>query len=79
MARPRKKVNNQRLLWLSISAVVLMALILTAVFLFMKAKEPEILDNRPNSKPPLVSYYNPDDFVLDENGFMTCLYSRRPV
>ena len=73
MARSRKKVNNKRLLWFSISAVVLMALILTAVFLIMKANEPENLDDQPNSKPPMVSYYNPDDFILDENGFMTCL------
>ena len=73
MAKPRKKVNNKRLWCLIISAIVVMALILTAVFLFMKAKEPENLDYRPNPTPPLVSYYNPDDFVLDENGFMTCL------
>ena len=74
MARSRKKVNNKQLLWIGICAVVVMALILTVIFLFMNAKTPEDLSYQPvPTEPPLVSYYNPDDFILDENGFMTCL------
>lgn len=74
MAKPQKKVNKKPLIWVGIAAVIVMALILTAVFFFMDSKEPENLSYQPKpTQPPLQSYYDPNDFVLDDNGFMTCL------
>ena len=74
MAKPQKKVNKKPLIWIGIVAVIAMALILTAVFFFMDSKEPENLSYQPQpTQAPLQSYYDPNDFVLDDNGFMTCL------
>lgn len=74
MARRAKKEKTRRLLWLSLSAVAVMALILTGVFLFMDAQTPPKPVYHPiSTEPPRVSPYDPMDFVLDERGFMTCL------
>lgn len=70
MAKQRKKVNKLQLLWIGLAAIVLMGIILTVIFLFMDTQEPEVVDYAP---PPMQNFYNPDNFALDENGFMTCL------
>ena len=75
MQKQIEKLNKPLLLRIGISAAALMVLVLTVVFLVTGSSEPPAPEENPQevqqTEPP--SYYNPADFQLDENGFMTCL------
>ena len=73
MPRQKEKIKKEQLLWILIVVVVGMVIVLAGVYALMQGTEPV---QQPPTEPPEtqpVSYYNPDDFQLDENGFMTCL------
>ncbi len=75
MQKQIEKLNKKQLLWIGIGVAALMILVLTVVFLVTGSAEPPAPEEVPQevqqTEPP--SYYNPADFQLDENGFMTCL------
>lgn len=72
MPKQKEKIKKEQLIWISVAVLAAMLLVLGCVYAVMKNTEPpappEIVQE---TLPP--SYYDPEDFQLDENGFMTCL------
>ena len=60
-------------MWIGIAIVVGMVIVLVGVYVMMQGVEPPqpSATEPPETQPS--SYYDPADFQLDENGFMTCL------
>ncbi len=73
MQKQKEKINQKQLLWILIVAVTGMAIILCGVYAMMQGAEPPELPQQEPQETLPTSYYDPADFVLDENGFMTCL------
>lgn len=73
MQKQKEKLKKEQLLWILIAVVTGMVIILAGVYGFMQGTEPpEQTPTEPEQTQPS-SYYDPADFQLDENGFMTCL------
>lgn len=75
MPKQQEKKNKTRLLIIVGYCAVVMVLILLAIFWIMNAITPPSSGSitGPYDPPETTGYYDPADFVLDENGFMTCL------
>lgn len=72
MQKQKEKINQKQLLWISIAVLAAMLLVLVGVYAAMNNAEPPPPPETPEETLP-ASYYNPEDFQLDENGFMSCL------
>lgn len=75
MPKQKQKIKKEQLLWIGIAILAGMVIILSGVYALMQGTEPpQQMPTEPQETQP-VSYYDPADFQLDENGFMTCLTS----
>lgn len=72
MQKLKQRKNQKQLLWISIAVLAAMLLVLVGVYAAMNNAEPPPPPETPEETLP-ASYYNPEDFQLDENGFMSCL------
>ena len=75
MQKQKEKLKKEQLLWLGIAIVTGMAILLCGVYALMQGTEPPQLPNPEPQQTTPPSYYDPADFQLDEQGFMTCLTS----
>lgn len=72
MPKQKEKQNLRQSLWIGIAVAALMILVLTVVYCAMDQEQaPQLPEPIEETLPQ--SYYDPADFQLDENGFMTCL------
>ena len=76
MPNQQDKLNKVKLLIIIGYIVGVMVVILAGIFLIMHIITPPdvgtVLGSYEPPPPETTGFYNPDDFVLDENGFMTC-------
>lgn len=77
MPKQQEKLNKVKLLIIIGYSVGTMVVVLLGVFIIMNVISPPdsdpVLGNYEPPPPEVTGFYDPDDFVLDENGFMTCL------
>ncbi len=75
MAKQQEKMNKTKLLIIAGYCVGVMVVILGVIFWIMNSITPPFSNSvtGPYDPPETTGYYDPADFVLDENGFMTCL------
>ena len=77
MSKQQEKLNKIKLLIILGYSVGAMVVVLLGVFILMNLLSPPdmdpILGSYEPPAPEVTGFYNPDDFMLDENGFMTCL------